>query len=168
MIIRTGQRGRPAKHIDPDFLNEAFQPGRNISISQVARLLKVHRHTVRKSLQTYGIHKVYSDISNDELDNIIRDYMKERPDSGLQYTRGHIRALGLHLQRDRIICSTRRVNPIGPAVRGAEPIERRVYHVTRPNSVWHMDGYLKLGPYGIVIHGTIDGYCRTVGIQHLM
>ena len=26
-----------------------------------------------------------------------------------------------------------------------------------PNFIWHMDGYDKLKPYGITIHGCIDG-----------
>ena len=27
-----------------------------------------------------------------------------------------------------------------------------------PNYVWHMDRYDKLSPYGLAIHGCIDGY----------
>lgn len=161
-VVHTGKRGRPTKVIDVTFLREAFHPGRNISIATVARLLKVHRHTVEKAMQEDGIANLFSDISDMELDAIVRDYVDVRPDSGIQYTKGYIRSLGLKIQRDRIISSMHRVNPIGAAVRAAEPIERRVYHVTRPNSVWHMDAHLKINPYGIVIHGIIDGYCRTV------
>lgn len=29
-----------------------------------------------------------------------------------------------------------------------------------PNYIWHLDGYDKLKPYGIAIHGAIDGYSR--------
>ena len=28
----------------------------------------------------------------------------------------------------------------------------------RPNFLWHCDGYDKLKPFGIAIHGCIDGY----------
>ncbi|KAJ7927346.1 hypothetical protein B0H13DRAFT_1598765, partial [Mycena leptocephala] len=41
-------------------------------------------------------------------------------------------------------------------------IRRRRYKVPRPNYLWHCDGYHKLIWWGIVIHGFIDGYCRTV------
>ncbi len=27
-----------------------------------------------------------------------------------------------------------------------------------PNQVWHIDGYDKLTPFGLSIHGCIDGY----------
>ncbi|KAJ7442075.1 hypothetical protein B0H11DRAFT_1615454, partial [Mycena galericulata] len=41
-------------------------------------------------------------------------------------------------------------------------IERRDYKSARPNSTWQMDGHHKLIMWGIVIHGVIDGYDRTV------
>ncbi|CAC5426268.1 unnamed protein product [Mytilus coruscus] len=31
-----------------------------------------------------------------------------------------------------------------------------------PNYIWHMDGYDKLKPYGICIHGCIDGFSRNI------
>lgn len=39
-------------------------------------------------------------------------------------------------------------------------LRRRVYSVQGPNHVWHCDGYDKLKPYGICIHGAIDGWSR--------
>uniref|UniRef100_A0A1X7U275 Integrase core domain-containing protein n=1 Tax=Amphimedon queenslandica TaxID=400682 RepID=A0A1X7U275_AMPQE len=34
--------------------------------------------------------------------------------------------------------------------------------LTGPNFLWHLDKYDKLTPYGIVIHGCIDGYSRKI------
>ena len=31
-----------------------------------------------------------------------------------------------------------------------------------PNYIWHMDGYDKLKPFGIAVHGCIDGYCTYI------
>lgn len=31
-----------------------------------------------------------------------------------------------------------------------------------PNYVWHADGYDKLKPFGLAIHGCIDGYVQSV------
>ncbi|KAI6114827.1 hypothetical protein EDD16DRAFT_1483344, partial [Pisolithus croceorrhizus] len=36
------------------------------------------------------------------------------------------------------------------------------YYVKWPNAVWHINGHHKLIRWGIVIHGFIDGFCRTV------
>ncbi|KAG2134987.1 hypothetical protein BD769DRAFT_1293898, partial [Suillus cothurnatus] len=41
-------------------------------------------------------------------------------------------------------------------------LDHAQYKVSQPNALWHMDGHHKLIHWGIVIHGIIDGYCRTV------
>ncbi|KAJ5742258.1 hypothetical protein N7533_003749 [Penicillium manginii] len=39
---------------------------------------------------------------------------------------------------------------------------RGAYKCPGPNFVWHIDGYMKLEPYGIEIYAAIDGYSRYV------
>ena len=39
---------------------------------------------------------------------------------------------------------------------------RRKYRNPGPNYVWHMDGHDKLKPYGLSIHGCIDGYSKRI------
>jgi hypothetical protein len=58
--------------------------------------------------------------------------------------------------------SLRRVDSLGGVLRQRKIIKRRVYHVTRPNALWHLDGHHKMIRWGIVTHGFADGYCRTV------
>ncbi|KAL3855745.1 hypothetical protein ACJMK2_032374 [Sinanodonta woodiana] len=41
-------------------------------------------------------------------------------------------------------------------------LRRRQYITKGPNYVWHIDGYDKLTPYGIGIHGCIDGFSRKI------
>jgi hypothetical protein len=36
------------------------------------------------------------------------------------------------------------------------------HDIQGPNYVWHTDGYDKLSPFGLYIHGCIDGYSRKV------
>ena len=31
-----------------------------------------------------------------------------------------------------------------------------------PNHIWHIDGYDKLVPFGLAIHGCVDGYSRKI------
>ena len=35
-------------------------------------------------------------------------------------------------------------------------IKRREYKSSRPNTLWHVDGHHKLGPWDIMIHGLTD------------
>lgn len=39
---------------------------------------------------------------------------------------------------------------------------RRVYNVAGPHHLWHHDGHHKLIRYGLITHGCVDGFSRTV------
>ncbi|KDR81021.1 hypothetical protein GALMADRAFT_42458, partial [Galerina marginata CBS 339.88] len=73
-----------------------------------------------------------------------------------------LRRHNLRIQKSRVHQSLGRVNGLGRALRQRTAIQRRKYTSPRPNAVWHCDGHHKLIQWGIVIHGFIDGYCRTV------
>ncbi|KAG1827436.1 uncharacterized protein BJ212DRAFT_1474588 [Suillus subaureus] len=45
-------------------------------------------------------------------------------------------------------------------------IQWQQYKVLQLNALWHMDGHHKLICWGIIIHGIIDGYCRTMVTIH--
>lgn len=48
------------------------------------------------------------------------------------------------------------------ALRKARKLQRRLYISPGPNTIWHVDGYDKLKPYGLPIHGCIDGFSRRI------
>ena len=54
------------------------------------------------------------------------------------------------------------IDPEGVALRRANCLIRRNYVSAGPNDLWHIDGYDKIKPYGIAIHGCIDGYSRYI------
>lgn len=49
--------------------------------------------------------------------------------------------------------------------KGRNKVRRRVYKVPWANSLWHINGHMKLNPYGIVIHGGVDGHLHMVGFM---
>ena len=49
------------------------------------------------------------------------------------------------------------LDPEGTAQRKTRRLSRRIYINKGPNYSWHIDGYVKIKPYGIAIHGCIDG-----------
>ena len=76
---------------------------------------------------------------------------------------GHLSALGVHVPRAKLRTSIHRVHdPINTALRKSIVVRRRVYHVSGPNAVWHIDGNHKLIRWRMVIHGGVDGYSRTI------
>ena len=57
---------------------------------------------------------------------------------------GYLKTQNINMQRDRVRQSLRRVDPEGTKERKNAAILRRIYHVPVPNSLWHIDGHMKL------------------------
>lgn len=162
VVKPPGKRGRPFKVIAPGYLKEAFKGSRRLNIGRLAKALSVHRHTLVKYLKLNGIRYKFSRMTNAEIDGLVAGFRGVKPDSGFSYLVGYIRSLGHRLQRRRVEASLHRVDTLGSVLRRKTAIKRRVYKVARPNALWHLDGHHKLILWGIVIHGIIDGFDRTV------
>jgi len=162
-VERCGGRGRPRKVISEQFLREAFRPGRNIGIPRLASSLGIHTSTVKRYMQQYGIERQqFSTISDPSLDAVIKEYKAAHPNTGIHYIRGHLSQQGMCVQRERIVASLSRVDSVAKVMFQRKAIKRREYESSRPNALWHVDGHHKLGPWGIVVHGFVDGYDRMV------
>jgi hypothetical protein len=158
----TGQVGQPRKLINAVWLKNAMSAHRNISITALAKALGIHRLTLRRHLGLHGVYRHFSAISDPEIDTLVRHLKTQKPGAGLRYVIGFFRKHGIRIQKRRVRMSLRRTDGLGQALRNHQAINRREYRVPRPNSLWHMDGHHKLIRWGIVVHGIIDGYCRTV------
>jgi hypothetical protein len=164
-LERTGQRGRPRKCINPTFLRDAMDPRRNIYVSKLASKLNISQNTLRREIRLLGIERGHSKIPDQALDQVIHNFLQKKDHTtGSGYVIGHVRRKGIRVQRRHIRAAIRRVDRVGQTMRRNEraKIPRRSYHVPRPNALWHMDGHHKLIAWGIIIHGCVDGYSRTV------
>ena len=54
------------------------------------------------------------------------------------------------------------IDPEGNDERRRNRLNRRVYVSSGPNECWHIDGYDKLKPYGLPIHGCVDGFSHII------
>jgi hypothetical protein len=142
-----------------------MDPHRNIYLSKLASTIKISRDVLRREIKLLGINQGYSAIPDQALDGIVQELLQPKDNAtGSSYVIGHVRSKGIHVQRRRIRASIKRVDHLGCAIcrNTREKVSRRSYQVPRPNALWHMDGHHKLIAWGIVIHGCIDGYSRTV------
>jgi hypothetical protein len=142
-----------------------MDPHRNIYLSKLSSKLKISQNVLRREIKLLGLNTGYSDIPDQALDEIIHDFRQQRDHAtGSGYIIGHVRSKGIRVQRHRIRASINRIDCLGRTIRrnARERASRRSYQVPRPNALWHMDGHHKLIAWGIVIHGCIDGYSRTV------
>lgn len=158
----TGRRGRPALVIDPAFLRDAVSDHRRIPQTVLAKALGIHRNTLRQKLKAQNLERRYSTISDEDLDTLVRGFKEIKPRSGLRYFTGFLKANGLRIQKERVRLALHRVDGLNQTLRNHAAIDRRVYDVPRPNFLWHIDGHHKLIRWGVVLHGGVDGFCRTV------
>ena len=59
-------------------------------------------------------------------------------DSGLCYVRGSLLSRGVIVQRQRVIESLRRVDPVSQSLRRIVRVQRRDYWVPGPNALWYV------------------------------
>lgn len=61
-----------------------------------------------------------------------------------QMMRALLHAQGVIVTRSRVREMLTRINPTAAARRWSRMVARRVYHVPYPNSLWHIDGNMRL------------------------
>ena len=181
-LNHTGVPGRPRIEIDPDVLSRtlALEPK-----TTLADILGCSSRTVRRRQQEVedwnGILLTprRAALSNDELDPIVSEILKEFPHYGRSMLMGAMSFNGYNIPERRIRDSINRVCGAPSRFFGSRPIHRRKYYVPAANSLWHHDGqhgefsdpindrvrsecHSGLIRWKIVIHGFIDGKTRFV------
>ena len=93
----------------------------------------------------------------EELENSCGSFMGYR-----QLTRRLRLKYNLQVRRDTVMKSLRIIDPEGVECRKRRRLKRRRYGTPGPNFLWHVDGWDKLAPFGIFIHGAVDGFSRRI------
>ena len=160
--IGTGRPGRPRIDIDPSILASAIELR---GPTHLASVFGVSARTVRRCALEYGLVEpgapVYvdyegedgtvthfyasstaptSDLLDDELDEIMQQILQHFPFFGRRMIQGHFHYLGHRVTRSRMLESYTRVHGAPINIFGSRRIQRRVYSVPGPNSLWHHDG----------------------------
>ena len=112
----------------------------------VARLLRVSAKTLRRRQIEYGMlvspitgpRISYSNITYEELCDVLRTILDTLPDVGEKIVTGALRARGIYVQRRRIRDAIMEVDPVNRALRRTISVVRRVYSVFSPNALWYV------------------------------
>ncbi|CAB4441421.1 unnamed protein product [Rhizophagus irregularis] len=154
--------GRPKIVISIEALRLFRREG--FSYTDIAKMMGVCTKTIKRKRNELNIPDdlVYTEISNEELDNLLRSIRLQQPYSGQQIIMGMIRSLGIKIHRERLRDSLHRIDTFGTLNRWSQIIPRRKYNIAGPNMLWHIDGHHKLIRWKLVIHGGIDGFSRMI------
>ena len=120
--------------------------------------------TLKRRLKESGLRKKQVNIDEWQIREIIRNEI-QGPGSLLGY-RGMQNRLrttyGVQVPRDFVMLTLKELDPEGTAERKSRRLKRQKYHSSGPDAIWHIDGYDKLKPYGLPIHGCVDGFSRKI------
>jgi len=119
--------------------------------------------TLKRIMQTARLYrrKNYSDAT--EIVLFVQKQVEKH--GGLfGYRWMHTKCLenGLTVSRSEIAMIMQTIDPEGIALRRQRRLRRREYFAKGPNFVWHIDGWDKLKPYGVAVHGCVDGFSRHI------
>jgi hypothetical protein len=110
--------------------------------------------------------QLFRRINFTDINDVVAFISAQLEQSGqrLGYRLMHQRCLlaGLTVQKEMVRLIILTLDPVGVRHRQMHRLRRRVYHAAGPNVVWHLDGYDKLKPYGLCVHGCIDGFSRCI------
>ena len=103
-------------------------------------------YTFSPFFREYGlsIREDYTNLGDDQLDEVVSEAINGNMRLGPESVRARLAASGVKVQRARVRASMERLYPEGFAQRASVAMVRRTYHVAGPNSLWHIDGNMKL------------------------
>ena len=98
LVVKTGIRGHPKFYISREQLEYSIEYG--FKATDISKMLCVCDKTVYRRLEEYyiSIQMNYTQITEPELDDVVRSIMQEFPNSGYKSLRGHLLARGLKVQ----------------------------------------------------------------------
>uniref|UniRef100_A0A3Q3EWE3 Integrase core domain-containing protein n=1 Tax=Labrus bergylta TaxID=56723 RepID=A0A3Q3EWE3_9LABR len=159
VFCRFWRRGRPALDITREQIQLLLTQG--FTVRAMARMLGCSSSYLHKKMKFFQIsaRKRFTSISEIHLEEHIRRLHNQFPRSGSEMMRAYLRAEGIVVQRRRVRETLNRIDPAAAAQRWSQTVARRTYHVPFPNSLWHIDGHMRLIRWGFV---TTDNTALTV------
>ena len=143
--METGN-GRPRFIIDRDHVVELLEMGQPLSC--IAREFGISRWTLQRRMQAWNlsVRQMYSQHSDPELDDVVRELISRNPNAGYRSMIGLLLARGYRVQWARVRASMHRVDTAGVVSRITQLgcVVRRTYSVPGPRSLMHIDTNHKL------------------------
>lgn len=165
--LNVSANGRPRKlpvsGFEATLLSAELDKLRFLGLNWVdcSNRLEIPERSLRRWREEYEYEDPqHCDLDDDELDELVAEVSFDHPERGVQMVLSKLAVNHVFPPRARVRESMHRVDPDAVDARRRKTVKRRVYDVRIPHQLWHTDGNHKLIRFGIVIHGTIDGFSR--------
>ena len=132
----TGSVGRPRFEISKDQLEYL--------VKYELKALGVSVSTIKRRLREFNISIPATEISDDDLDSVVRRIHTEFPNAGYRRVLSQLNLRGIKVAQRRVRESMQRTDADGLAIRWLSITPRAVYCVSGPLALWHIDGNHKL------------------------
>lgn len=148
-----GGRGQPKFVVSKEHLQHLIDM--QLSIPCIAKLLGVCKRTVFRRMREEGlsVKGSYSNLTNEELDSLVRSVKLRMPHIGYRMMKGELQAMGHRVRWEQVSASMHRVDSAGIFERftGLGCVARRIYSVKGPHSLVHVDTNHKLIRYSTAL-----------------
>ena len=140
----TGQVGRPRFSVSSEQIK--YLLNYHLSVPDIAVALGVSRSTIFRRMRTFGlsVRQSMTDISEEELDKVIREVQQDFPNAGYRRVYSQLLTRNIRVTHLAVRNAMHRIDPQGVAMRWLQLVPRRSYNVPGPLSLWHIDGNHKL------------------------
>ena len=128
---QSGASGRPKHSINMEQV--VVLRSLRFTWQEISHIVGVSVKTLQRRAKEYGVTR-FSSITDNELDEVVRNCLEDFPRAGEVMLRGQLISLDLRVPRQRLRESLQRLgfrNSLPPA------ITRRTYSVPGPNALWH-------------------------------
>ena len=154
--IRNGKKGRPRIEISLGILERAKTTPRTVLAAEANCTVRtLRKRLVEAGIEEPGLPPVHlrpydmdrhpdprargGMMSMEQVVEKVSSAIEQFPTSGTRILQGHLRSKGTYVGRHKIQ-KARRIISGEQSTDRSSAIQRRIYNVCGPNSVWHNDG----------------------------
>ena len=160
------REGETLNAVVKDYFKKGYTYTEILEFLKVHHKAKISLSTLKRTLKKLNCFRRPLPGKRADFDEVKEVIGEELYGSGpiLGYRRlwSHLNTSGVLVRREDVRLALLELDPQNVDKRRRRRLRRRKYHSPGPNFVWHFDGHDKLKPYGISIHGCIDGYSRRI------
>lgn len=96
-----------------------------VPIAHISSFFEVSCSVIYKAIAVFNLQQErYSDISEEQLRDVVAEVKQNHPHAGEVMLRGHLRAQGIHVQCSRVKQAIHQANRLGPSTQRRPPIRK--------------------------------------------